>query len=134
MERIGDRVPVLRAPIEAEPRGDRGEPLAAGPAHRGGMGVNALPAAIFPDAGIRHEGFLRGPVAERFEQTKQTFVARPRQAAVEEHRHGGEDDAAIGIVLHLTDRGIADAHRAVAAVACRSGAIHSSIEPVGTTL
>ena len=62
-----------------------------------------------------------GAVAERFEQMEQALVARPRQAAVEEHRHGGEDDAAIGVVLHLIDRGIADAHRAVAAIAFEVG-------------
>ena len=64
---------------------------------------------------------LRGAVAERFEQMKQPLVARPRQAAVEEHRHGGENDAAIGVVLDLIDRGIADAHRAVAAIAFEVG-------------
>ena len=56
-----------------------------------------------------------------FEQMKQALVARPRQAAVEEHRHGGENDAAIGVVLDLIDRGIADAHRAVAAIAFEVG-------------
>ena len=45
------------------------------------------------------------------------LVAGPRQAAVEEHRHGGENDAAVGIVLRLADRGVADPHRAVAEIA-----------------
>ena len=81
------------------------------------MGVDALPAAIFPDAGIGFERLGGGAIAERFEQMKQAVVARARQPAVEEHRHGGEDDAAIGVVLRLIDRGIADPHRAVAAIA-----------------
>ena len=103
------------------PRRDRREPLTARPAHRRRMGVDALASAIFPDAGIGLERLLGGAAAKRFEQMKQPFVARPRQPAVEEHRHGGEDDAAIGVVLHLIDRGIADAHRAVAAIALQVG-------------
>ena len=49
------------------------------------------------------------------------FVAGSRQAAIEEHRHGGEDDAAIGVVLDLRRRRIADPHRSVAAVALQVG-------------
>ena len=101
----------------AEPGGDRGEPVAAGPAHRGRMGVDALPPAIFPDAGVGLQREFAGLAAERFQQPKQSFVAEPRQAPVEEHRHRGEDDAAVGVVLHLHGGGVADAHRPVAAIA-----------------
>ena len=52
---------------------------------------------------------------------KQAFIAGPRQAAVEEHRHGGKDDAAIGVMLHLIDGGVADPHRPVAAIAGKIG-------------
>ena len=55
------------------------------------------------------------------EQMEQALVAGPRQPAIEEHRHGGEDDAAIGVVLHLLGGGVADPHRAVAAVAFQLG-------------
>ena len=112
---------MFRARVEAKPRRDRREPLTARPAHRGRMGVDALASAVFPDAGIGLERLLGRADAERFEQMKQSLVARPRQPAVEEHRHGGEDDAAIAVVLHLVDRGIADAHRAVAAIALQVG-------------
>ena len=98
------------------------------------MGMDALAAAIFPDAGIGLEGFCGGAVAERFEQMKKTFVTRARQPAVEEHRHGGEDDAAIGVVLHLADRGIADAHRPVAAIAFEVGRDAFLTSAAGTTL
>ena len=53
----------------------------------------------------------------RFKQAKQRFVAGRRQPPVEEHRHRGKDDTAIGVVLRLIGGGIADAHRAVAAIA-----------------
>ncbi len=95
--------------------------MAAGPAHRGRMGMDALAPAIFPDAGVGFQGELAGLAAERFQQPKQSFVAEPRQAPVEEHRHRGEDDAAIGVVLHLLGGGIADAHRPVAAIALEVG-------------
>src|SRR5215468_9991765 len=52
---------------------------------------------------------------------KQTLVAWPRQPAIEEHWHRSKNDAAIGIVLHLVDGGIADAHWAVAAIALQIG-------------
>ena len=81
------------------------------------MGMDALPPAVFPDAGVRLERLLGGAVAERFQEPEQPLVAGPRQAAVEEHRHGGENDAAVGIVLRLADRGVADPHRAVAEIA-----------------
>ena len=99
MDRLGDGIPVRRAIGETEPRGDRREPLTAGPAHRGRMGVDALAPAIFPDAGVRLERELGRLVAQRFQQPKQRFVAGPRQPPVEEHRHRREDDAAVGVVL-----------------------------------
>src|ERR1700685_1336682 len=101
--------------------GSAARPLTAGPAHRRRMSVDARAAAIFPDAGIGFECLLGSAVAKRFQEMKQPLVARPRQAAVEEHRHGGGDDAAIGVVLDLIDRGIADAHRAVAAITFEIG-------------
>ena len=67
------------------------------------------------------KAFFGGAVAQRFQKMKQALVARPRQAAIEEHRHGGENDAAVGVVLNLIDRGIADPHRAVAAIALEVG-------------
>src|SRR6476661_6548830 len=81
------------------------------------MGMDALPPAVFPDAGVRLERLPGGAVAERFQEPEQALVAGPRQAAVEEHRHGGEDDAAVGVVLRLADRGVAEPYRAVAAIA-----------------
>ena len=70
--------------------------------------MDALPAAIFPDAGVGLERLALGALAERLQQLKQAVIARPRQAPVEKHRHGGKDDAAIGIVLRLADGGVAD--------------------------
>ena len=46
------------------------EPLAAGPAHRRRMRMDAAPLAVFPDAGIRLERELRGFFAERLKQAK----------------------------------------------------------------
>ena len=135
MHRFGDGVPVFGARLEPEPQRDRREALAAGPAHRRRMSMDALTSAIFPDAGIGNESLGRGLFTERFEQPEQSFVAWARQAAVEEHRHRGENDAAIGVVLHLVDRGIADPHRAVAAIALqKSVAVRSSSGKFGTTL
>ena len=95
--------------------------VAARPAHRGRMGVDALPSAIFPNPVVGFQGELAGLAAERLQQAEQAFVAEPRQAPVVEHRHRGEDDAAVGVVLHLLGRGIADAHGTIAAVALELG-------------
>ena len=76
---------------------------------------------------------LAALLAERLEQPEQAFVAGARQPAVEEHRRRRQDDAAIGVVLHLVDRRVADAHRPVAAIALEVGAIRSSSGSVGTT-
>ena len=48
-------------------------------------------------------------------------LARPRQPAVEEHRHRRQDDAAIGVMLHLPRRRIADAHRRRCSIALEAG-------------
>ena len=93
------------------------EAMTAGPAHRRRMGVNVAAAAKLPDAGVGLEREFLRLLAERLQQAEQALVARPRQAAIEEHRHRGENDAAVGVVLGLLHGGIADAHRAVAAIA-----------------
>ncbi len=79
--------------------------------------MDATAPAIFPDAGISGQRRSRGTRAERLKQLKQTVAAGARQAAIEEHRHGGKNDAAIDVILHLRDGGIADAHGPVIAIA-----------------
>ena len=123
MQRFGDAVPVFGALLKPKPHGDRGKPLAAGPAHRRRMGMDALTAAIFPDASIRQKRLFGGAMPERFQQMKQTLVAGARQPAVKEHRHGRENDTAIGVVLHLIDGGVADPHRAVAEIPRSAGRV-----------
>ena len=134
VDRLGDRIPVFGAVVQADALSDCREPLTAGPAHRHRVGMDALPAAIFPNAGVGLQRLFRRAVAERFQETKQSLVAGPRQAAIEEHRHGREDDAAIGIVLRLIDRGIADPYRTVAAIALKIGRGPFFDIVVGTTL
>ena len=86
-----------------------------------------LAPAIFPDAVVGFQGELACLLAERLEKTEQPFVAGPRQPPVVEHRRRSQDDAAIGIVLLLLHRGVADAHRTVAAIAFQVGDVVSSI-------
>src|SRR6476659_2236066 len=83
------------------------------------MGMNALSPAIFPNAVVRLQSELAGACSERLQQPKQSFVAQSRQTAIVEHRHGGEDDAAVGVVLHLPRGRVADAHRPVAAISLK---------------
>ncbi len=91
--------------------------MASGPAHGGRVGVDPAAPAIFPDAGVGLERQIRRLVAERFEQTEQRLVARPRQPAIEEHRHRRQNQAAVSIVLRLPGRRVADPHRAVSPIA-----------------
>src|SRR4029078_1124122 len=93
---------------ETEMRCDRREPATGRPAHRRRVGVDMRPAAIFPDARVGGEGKLRRLLAEMLQEMEQRLVSRPRQAAVEEHGHGRENDAAIGVMLALVGRGIDD--------------------------
>ena len=46
-------------------------------------------------------------------QTEQRLAAGTRQPLVEKHRHGGQNHAAIGVMLNLLHRGIADADGSV---------------------
>src|SRR5689334_23617945 len=102
--------------VKTELLGNGSKTVAAGPAHRGRMGMDALASAIFPDAVIGLERKLARLVAQRLEEMKQSFIAGPRQPAIVEHGHGGENDAAVGVVLNLLGGRVADAHRCVAAV------------------
>src|ERR1700730_17147256 len=70
VKRVGNRIPIFRAILEAEALGDRREALTAGPAHRRRMGMDALASAIFPDTGVGLERLLGRTAAERFKQTK----------------------------------------------------------------
>ena len=85
-------------------RGDGRQAAAAGPAHGRRIGMNVAAAAIFPDAGVGRERELGRLCRQRFQQMKQAFIARPRQPPVEEHRRGGQNDAAEGVVLGLLAR------------------------------
>src|SRR5262249_37644590 len=97
-------------------RGDRSEPIACRPAHRGGIGVDLGTAAIFPDAGVGRKRKLRRLVAQRLQEMKQVLVSRPWQPSVEEHRHRREDDAAIAVMLLLMNCRVADANRTFVAI------------------
>src|SRR5439155_21382871 len=85
------------------------------------MGVDALAAAIFPNAVVGFQGELAGLAAERLQEPKKLFVAESWQAPVVEHRHRSEDDAAVGIVLTWLGRGVADAHRPIPTIALEAG-------------
>src|SRR4029077_11655948 len=80
------------------------------------MRVQALAPAIFQYPGIRLERELRGLFAKRLDRVKEGRIARPGQPAIKEHRRRGHDDAAVDIVLALTDRCVADPYRSVPSV------------------
>ena len=118
---IGQALPILRALAQAQPRGDGGGAGKTGPAHGARMGVNALAAAKFPDAGIRLQRQRRALPRHLLQEKEQAFIAGLRQPFVEEHRRGGQDDAAISVMLHLAHRRIAYTHRAMAFKAFQVG-------------
>ncbi len=80
---------------------DGRDAIDARPAHRSGMGVDQGAFAIFPDARIGLECKCGRLLAQRFQKFEQCVACHARQAAIIEHRHRGQDDAAIGIVLLL---------------------------------
>ena len=114
---LGARRPTPLAFDEAEDARDASEPVARGPAQGGGIGVDPRAAAIFPDAGVGLEGDFPRLLAERLELGEQRVVAHVGQPLVDEHLRRAEHDAAVGIVLDLFRRLIADAHRPVAEIA-----------------
>jgi hypothetical protein len=81
--------------------------------------LHAHAALVFPDASIRLKRRPFGNDIESLQQMEKTSVAGSWQPAVEEHRHRREDDTAIGIVLNLSGRHIADAYRTIAVIALR---------------
>src|SRR4029453_7582009 len=109
--------PNLSAVGEAERRRNCFQPLDACPAHGRRVGMNALAPAEFPDTGIRRQREFCRHLTERLDAPEQIGIAHARQATIEEHRRGGQYDAAIGIVLILHGGFIADPHRSVAALA-----------------
>ena len=111
-----------RAIRQPKLRGDRRESLARLPSTSRPNGYGCAAARGIPRCRRRLPAPARPPCRPSdLEQPKQPLVARPRQSAIEEHRHGGQDDAAVGIVLHLLRGGVADAHRSVAAIALQVG-------------
>src|SRR5262249_62322051 len=108
-----DAVPMGRVPGEPGPAGVRSEPVATGPAHGGRMGMDALPAPVFPDACVGLQREFGGLVAESLEQAEKALLARPRQPPIEKHRHGREDDAAVSVVVDLVARRLAETDRAL---------------------
>src|SRR2546423_11055450 len=80
------------------------------------MRVDALAPPVLPNSRVRLEREFGRHFAERLETTEQILITHARQAVVEEHRRRRQDRAAVGVVMVLRDRRIADAHRAVATV------------------
>src|SRR5919204_625517 len=74
MHRLGNGIPMRRAIGKTQPAGNGGEPVAAGPAHRRRVGVDALSPAIFPNAVVGLQSELSRLAAERLQQPKQSFV------------------------------------------------------------
>ena len=83
------------------------------------MGMNVPAAAEFPDPGIGLEGLLHRLVAQLFQPHVEIEIALPGQAPIEEHLGGGQNDAAVAVVLDLLLGEIADAHRPHAAIALK---------------
>ena len=112
----------MRGPVgETQARGDARQPVARHPAHGRRMRVDALAAAILPRARIGLEGKAPRLHAQRLEPAEQRGIAHARQPLVDEHLRGAENDAAVGVVLQLLGRLVADAHRAHALEARQVG-------------
>ena len=60
-------------------------------------------------------------MSQRLQTTEQSRVSHARQPLVDEHMRGAEDDAAVGVVLGLLGRLVADANRTHAAEAGKIG-------------
>ena len=127
------RASARRDPARPRRRGDPGQPIAGHPAHGGRMGVDALLAPVLPGPGIGLHGEAQGLRAERLQAAKQGCVAHARQPLVDEHLRGGENDAAVGVVLQLLRRLVADAHRPLPGSPRGRGAMRL-VERIGRTM
>ena len=88
--------------------------------------MDALPSAVLPNAGVRFEIEAARLLPQVLQISKEADITHARQPPVDEHLRGAENDAAVGIMLHLLRCQISDAHRTHAEKARRSGAICSS--------
>src|SRR5262249_35804619 len=70
--------------------------VAAGPADGGGRGWDGRAPGIFRTAFVGSQGERASLAAERPQEPKHSFLAEPWQPPVVEHRHRGQDDAAVG--------------------------------------
>ena len=116
--------PILRALLQIEPARDLAEAVAGGPAQRRRIGVDPLSPTIFPNAGVRLEREFSRPFAKRLELAEQSRIAHFRQPLVDEHLLGAEHDAAVGVMLQLPGRLIADAHGPVPEIPLEVGRDH----------
>lgn len=117
LDRRGLVAPVGATRRHAEVARDLRQPVASGPAERCRVGMDAGATAIFPYAGVGRQRERRRAFAELFETTEEGLVAHLRQAMVDEHLLGAENDAAVDVVLRLLCGGIADAHGTLTAIA-----------------
>ena len=83
--------------------------------------MDAFAAAVLPRTGIRLEVEPARLMPERLEAAEQHRIAHARQPLVDEHVRCAENDAAVGVMLCLLRRLVADAHRPHAAEACKVG-------------
>ena len=120
-DRVGPLPPEV-APVRlAEMIGHIGQPVAGRPAHDGGIGVDFLPRAEFPQARIRLIVHGPGRFADLFQFFEIVIVRHAQQAPVEETLRGRHHDLSITIVLDLRVGRIAPPHGPHPAIACQIG-------------
>ena len=121
MEPIGLPAPLDGALGQGQPGGDARQAVAAGPADDRREGMDGGLVAQLPGAGVRLvEDGDRQP-AQFLQPLEQHLIAGQRQAAVEEGMGGGENDAAIDVVLDLEMGLVADPYRSHAPVTQQAG-------------
>lgn len=107
---IGLLSPMYSPINKAKPPGNAGQAIASHPAHGRRVRVHALAPPVFPWSGVGFEGEATRLGAQRLQAMEQRGIAHARQPLVDEHLGGGQDDAAVRVVLQLLGRLIADAH------------------------
>ena len=107
---LGGPTPMRGSVEPSDPRRDACEPIASGPAHHGGEGVDARASPELPEARIRLVPDAHRLLTDDLQQFEELASAPVEQARIEERLGRGEHGRSIDVVLDVLVRLIADAH------------------------
>ena len=114
---VGAPAPVTDALGHLQRRRGLGQPVAGGPAHESGRGVDTAAGTQLPHAGVGLVVKAKSLFTHRFEVAEFGLAGTAKQPLVVERLRSAQHDVAVHVVLEMLLRLVAQPHRPLAAVA-----------------